>query len=72
MGAHISLVQHLHLTMVEGVLLTGSLAVGQGLVHLVAGIDHGLHVFPLQVFFGELRYLMAGLALAAGKDGLGE
>ena len=70
MCTSIGIVEHLHLTTIVGVFLAGSLTIGHSLVHLVAGIDHGLHVFLLQILLGEPRDLVVGIDLASGEDGL--
>jgi hypothetical protein len=46
------------------VLLTGCLAVGHRLVHLVASVDHGLDIFLLQVLLGQLVNLVVSFDFA--------
>ena len=72
MGSCVGIVQHLHLATVVMILVVSSLALGHGLVHLVARIDDGLHILLLQVLFSQLGYLLVGYQLATGEDGLRE
>ena len=50
--------------------LAGFLTVGYRLVHLVTGIDDGLHILLLQVLLSQLTDLVVGIDLATGEDRL--
>ena len=72
MGAGIGIIKHLHLTVVVGMLLAGSLTVSHSLIHLIAGIDDSLHIFLLQVFLGQLLDFQVCLQLTTCEDRLGK
>ena len=72
MGAGVGILKDGNLTVVVVVLVEGGLTVGQGFVHLVAGIDDGLHILLLQVFLRQLLDFQVALQLATCKDGLRE
>ena len=71
-GAIVGFAQHRHLTVEIGMFLAGGLTVGQGVIHLIAGVNDCLDIPALQVFLGELGNLVVGLYLSTGKDGLCE
>ena len=67
MGTGVGLAEYLYLALEESVFLARTHTVGHGLVHLVSSVNDHLYVLLLQVFLGELGYLLVGNQLASGK-----
>ena len=64
--------EHLHLTVVVVVLLTGSLTVSYRLVHIITCVYDGLHILLLQVLLRQLSRLVVRLNLTTSKERLRE